>query len=447
MKFNMQKKTSKNMNKVSSKKTSKRPNKRTKKKKSKIKKFFTVVLFLIITCIVGFGAYSYYCLYMMSHGGSSNISSNNANDNNNVSVVEPKKDESVNILVLGVDIGTVGSTNPNDPKRTDTMMLMHYNPDEERVDIVSIPRDTMVNIDGKTQKINAAHAIGGVNYSIDAVEDLLDVQINYYVKVNYEGFRQIIDAIGGVDMPIKYNMYYDDPGQNLHIHFQKGTTVHLDGKKAEEFFRWRENNDGTGLATGDIGRIDNQHFFIQKVIEKVKSPSIIFKLKNILSIIPKYISTNMKPDEIIKYGLDIIKIDKENIKITTLKGDGQYINDVSYYIYDPAKNQEILDSIHDIKPMSVSRDQIKIKVLNCTNKVGLAANYCEYLNKKGYSNTEAGNGEAKDSTYMVVNRDYDDDVMDNIKNEFNIVKVEKGEAGEDDFDIVVYLGEDHDYIK
>jgi anionic cell wall polymer biosynthesis LytR-Cps2A-Psr (LCP) family protein len=71
-------------------------------------------------------------------------------------------------------------------------------------------------------------------------------------------------------MEISSNMNYDDDSQNLHIHFEKGETVHLDGEKAEEFFRWRKNNNGTGLAEGDLGRIENQHMFIEKVIDKLK---------------------------------------------------------------------------------------------------------------------------------------------------------------------------------
>ncbi len=136
---------------------------------------------------------------------------------------------------MGVDIGDPNSKEASDPKRTDTMLVVNYNPKTKEINIVSVPRDTRVTVNGKKMKINSAHAVNGVNGAIDAVENLLGIEINNYVKVDYEGFRKIIDAIGGVEMEITRNMNYDDPSQNLHIHFQKGTTVHLDGKKAEEF--------------------------------------------------------------------------------------------------------------------------------------------------------------------------------------------------------------------
>ncbi len=88
-------------------------------------------------------------------------------------------------------------------------------------------------------------------------------------------------------MYIEQDMNYDDPGQDLHIHFNKGETVHLDGKKAEEFFRWRKNNDGTGLANGDVDRIKNQQKFMNAVIDKVLSVSTITKIDSIAEILNK----------------------------------------------------------------------------------------------------------------------------------------------------------------
>ena len=156
-------------------------------------------------------------------------------------------------------------------RRTDTMMVLNYNPSTKKAQIVSIPRDTMIEVDGaigengnsqKYWKMNAAYAIGGDEEVTNQIEDILEIQINYLVKIDYNAFRNIIDAIGGVEMYIDQDMYYDDDGQNLHINFKAGETVNLDGKKAEEFVRWRKNNDGTGFANGDLDRIENQQKFI-----------------------------------------------------------------------------------------------------------------------------------------------------------------------------------------
>lgn len=412
-----------------------------KKKKSGVKKFFAGLLFIALLGVVSFGAYSYYSLYKMGKN------MDNKNPKDKVEIPKVEKDDPVNIFIVGVDIGDPKLKGTNVPKRTDTMMVMHYEPKEKKAHIVSVPRDTKVEINGKTQKINNAHAIGGMKGAIDSVQDLLGIDINYYVKLDYEGFRKVIDAIGGVDMPINYNMNYDDPKQNLSIHFQKGTVAHLDGKKAEEFFRWRKNNDRTGLAEGDIGRIKNQHIFIEKVIEKVKSPSIVFKLKDILDIASKYITTNMSPTEIISYGMSVTKVDSSNIKMSTIAGEGKYIGETSYFIYDEEKSADLLSELRGSKPMSIDRSALKIKILNTTKKNGLASNYAEYLKKRGYSNIETGNAKRAVDSKIIFNKSFEDNVVRNIKSDFKINKVEQGSSSEGNYDITVILGEDHDYIK
>ncbi|GAE03426.1 cell envelope-related function transcriptional attenuator [Clostridium botulinum B str. Osaka05] len=355
--------------------------------------------------------------------------------------------EPVNILVMGVDIGDPGSKEASDPKRTDTMLVVNYNPKTKNINMVSVPRDTRVTMNGKKIKINSAHAINGVNGSIAAVENLLGIEINNYAKIDYEGFRKVIDAIGGVEMDITRNMNYDDPSQNLHIHFQKGTTVHLDGKKAEEFFRWRKNNNGTGFADGDLGRIENQHKFISKVVEKVKSPSIIPKIPNILSTIPDYVETDMSPEEIIKYGYAVTKGDKSSINMITLQGEAKYIGNVSYFIYDREKNRDIVYTLkaggtsQKDNNTEIDKSEIKIKVLNGTKVNGLAADCERKLKEMGYSNIVTGNGERRDFTKVRLKKDSSISTGE-IENYLNIPNIEKNIQSDENFDIIILLGKD-----
>ncbi len=267
---------------------------------------------------------------------------NKFNTGSNVLKPDRVKDDNtpVNILLMGMDIGD-GSSKSNRNKRTDTLMLINYKYKENKINIISIPRDTLIQVNGKNEKINAANVLGGVPWVVESVEQLLGLNVNYYGMVNYEGFRNIIDVIGGVDIVIKNNMDYDDITQNLHIHFTKGEKVHLDGEKAEEFFRWRKNNDGTGLAMGDLDRIENQHVFMSKVFEKMTDASIIPKIPKILDILPQYIETNMSGSDILKYGLSLKDVKSDDLVMKTLKGDVQYINGISYFIYDESKNKDI----------------------------------------------------------------------------------------------------------
>ena len=302
---------------------------------------------------------------------------------------------------MGVDVGTPGATNADDPKRTDTLILAHYNAEDKKINLISIPRDTLIEINGKNQKINAAHAIGGVKYAVAAVETLLDIQIDYYGKINYEGFDKVINAIGGIDMDITRQMDYEDPTQDLSIHFDKGTSVHLDGKKAEEFFRWRKNTDGSGFENGDLGRIENQHMFISKVMEKVKSPIILIKIPSILSAIKSSIETNMDANEILKYGYIFATIDDGNLSMDTIKGDLKDVKGISYVVYSDSQNEKIISELNNGDVQNVDKSKLKIKIINGTKTVGLASDYSTYLVENGYNKAVTGNGDAASKSKII----------------------------------------------
>ncbi|EKO1912808.1 LCP family protein [Clostridium botulinum] len=411
-----------------------------KKKTSKRKKSRSLkIIIILFSFIILLGILGYF--YLLGFTNNSKLGEGKINTK------KAEAGEPVNILVMGVDIGDPGSKEASDPKRTDTMIVVNYNPKTKNINMVSVPRDTRVTMNGKKIKINSAHAINGVNGSIAAVENLLGIEINNYAKIDYEGFRKVIDAIGGVEMDITRNMNYDDPSQNLHIHFQKGTTVHLDGKKAEEFFRWRKNNNGTGFADGDLGRIENQHKFISKVVEKVKSPSIIPKIPNILSTIPDYVETDMSPEEIIKYGYAVTKGDKSSINMITLQGEAKYIGNVSYFIYDREKNRDIVYTLkaggtsQKDNNTEIDKSEIKIKVLNGTKVNGLAADCERKLKEMGYSNIVTGNGERRDFTKVRLKKDSSISTGE-IENYLNIPNIEKNIQSDENFDIIILLGKD-----
>ncbi|MCR1973646.1 LCP family protein [Clostridium sporogenes] len=411
-----------------------------KKKTSKRKKSRSLkIIIILFSFIILLGILGYF--YLLGFTNNSKLGEGKINTK------KAEAGEPVNILVMGVDIGDPGSKEASDPKRTDTMLVVNYNPKTKNINMVSVPRDTRVTMNGKKIKINSAHAINGVNGSIAAVENLLGIEINNYAKIDYEGFRKVIDAIGGVEMDITRDMNYDDPSQNLHIHFQKGTTVHLDGKKAEEFFRWRKNNNGTGFADGDLGRIENQHKFISKVVEKVKSPSIIPKIPNILSTIPDYVETDMSPEEIIKYGYAVTKGDKSSINMITLQGEAKYIGNVSYFIYDREKNRDIVYTLKSggTSPKDnnteIDKSEIKIKVLNGTKVNGLAADCQRKLKEMGYSNIVTGNGERRDFTKVRLKKDSSISTGE-IENYLNIPNIEKNIQSGENFDIIILLGKD-----
>ena len=148
----------------------------------------------------------------------------------------------INVLLLGIDDGDSEDFGTDAPKRTDAMMVVSFDTEHNEVSILSIPRDTRVSIPGHRapDKINAAYAYGGINLAKQTVANLLQIPIHYYILANWQGFIQIMDILGGVDLYVDHNMNYEDPYANLKIHLQQGFQ-HLDGEKAGEYVRFRHD--------------------------------------------------------------------------------------------------------------------------------------------------------------------------------------------------------------
>ncbi|WP_291579143.1 LCP family protein [Clostridium sp. UBA6640] len=426
-----------------------RKNKRKRKKSSILLRVLFIIL--LIGVLLSGGVYTYLSSFDNNAIELKKSGANKGNKNGTLS-----SDGSVNFLVMGLDLGSGDENDKYDPKRTDSIMLVHYNGKEKKYDVISIPRDTKVTIDGQEQKINAAHAIGGVQYLVDSVEELLNITIDYYVKADTIAFREFIDAIGGVDVVIERNMYYDDPTQDLHIYFEASTEPqHLDGKDAEKFVRWRKNNDETGLVEGDVGRIKEQQKFFKTLLAKIQSPSIIPKLPNVLSVFPKYIETNLSALNIMDYGLGLANTSKEKINFHIIGGEPVYINGISYFISTPESNGEILSILNNEKQVGSNdgkqiegfkKDNIRINILNSTAKDGLAGNFGENIAKKGYSQYTTGNANENRQTSKIKIYGLKEDAVEVIKKDFNIDDVEYMSDYNENFEIEVILGEDRDFV-
>lgn len=356
----------------------------------------------------------------------------------NVSSGEP-----VNILLLGMDIGDPNQPNNQSIKRTDTIIVLNYNPKSKKMQIVSIPRDTLINVNGKNAKINSAFAIGGYSRIKKEVENLLNVNINYIVKIDYNAFRELIDSIGGVKMKIERDMIYDDEGQNLHINFKAGETVKLNGEKAEQFFRWRKNNDGSGFANGDLDRIENQQKFISKVIDKCTSPLIFIRAPKMIMALGNNVETNMPATKILSYGLKFIGLGNEKLTMTTAVGTPKSINGESFLVFDKSSNKELITSLSSSGESLVdtSKDNIRIKILNGTKISGLAAKLMEELNGLGYSKIDTGNIEGIDKSIILTNNNA---ILNIIKKDLNINRVDNKENKTEynEYDIIIILGND-----
>lgn len=404
--------------------------KRKIKRKRNIKPF--IIIFIVLT-IIGLAVYLF-TNRVFSRMTSSSIPADE------VYMYDP-----VNVLVLGVDAGNGENSTGNSSKRSDTIMLIRYIPQTREVYMLSIPRDTRIYYNGKYMKINAVNAIGGPEAAISTIEEMLDVDINYYVCIDYEGFRECIDAIGGVDVTIEQDMDYD--AQDISIHFKKGEKVHLNGELAEEYVRWRKNNDGTGYAMGDLGRIETQQEFLLTLADKIKSPSTIIKLPKLINTVSKHVETNMSPSRMVKYFFKLKGIAKEDIHNKTLAGTPEYIGGISYYIWSKEDSKEYISNFQGNKEkkdednVEVDRTKINVIVLNSTNVNGLAKSYREKLTSLGYNVIKIDNY-SEELSVTQINTDGTEGYGETVLNDLGFGVVTENAKVEEGSNVVIILGRD-----
>ena len=244
-----------------------------------------------------------------------------------------------NILFLGVD----ASENPKDPwtgTRTDTIILVNIDPRNKSVNALSIPRDSKVYLprDNGVNKINSAHAIGGIEMTKRTIEDTLGVHIDKYIMVHDNAVKEIVDAMDGLDVYIEKPMHYNDYAGHLHINFDKGDH-RLDGQEAVEYLRFRHD------ALGDIGRTQRQQWLLRSLLTKLKQPSTITKIPDIISVSKKYVKTDMSFYEMSQYAALMKHVDMDKIEIATLPGAPNQRGYISYWILDPVKTQEVINRL------------------------------------------------------------------------------------------------------
>lgn len=237
-------------------------------------------------------------------------------------------DNILTVLLLGCDMREGEKSG-----RSDTIMLAFINLEEGAVNLLSIPRDTRVALaEGKgTTKINHAYAYGGQPLTRKTIESFLDVEIDRYVQVDFNGFAAIIDALGGVDYNVEQRMYKPEESIDLQPGQQK-----LNGKQALAYVRWR------GTATADIGRVERQQKFLNAVLDQVMSSGTIFKLPKLMNEINQSISTDFTVNEL----LALVEIYKEFPSVSfasdKLPGEGKTINGISYWTYYPNQTAELV---------------------------------------------------------------------------------------------------------
>ena len=332
-------------------------------KKRKGKKGLKILLIIMLLLLIGIGWFTYKTI--RNGGGLSGMLATVVGHDENT-----KKDlKEIKVLVLGVSTDL-------DSELTDTIMVASYNPNTQKANLLSIPRDTFTGKNSKkaiaSQKINSLYNINRTpEKTLAAINELTGLDIKYYVVVKTEALIKLVDAIGGVTFNVPIDMKYDDPTQDLHINLKAGEQV-LNGDKAEQLLRWRHSNNikGVGMTTypseygnDDFGRMRTQRDFIIATLKQTLKPSNIFKIGQILEIAHENVETNVELSVAKDYIPYAVELDTENITSATLPGTTPNMkdtNNVSIFVADKTATKELIQSMFysDVEEENVEENTI-----------------------------------------------------------------------------------------
>ncbi|WP_117168732.1 LCP family protein [Paraliobacillus sediminis] len=307
-------------------------NNRITKKKSKKKKWLLIILSVILVIILAIAGFviSVYMDAQKTVDGQIH----QAVDTIDTDIAKEKieNEEQLNVLLLGTD------QRGDDPGRSDALMVLSLNPADDSLQIVSIPRDTRTEIIGRgTQdKINHAYAFGGVDMTIDTVENFLDVELDYYVRINMEGLEGLVDAVGGITVQNEIDWidtgYYEEG-----YHYTEGE-LNLNGAETMGFVRMRKQD-----PDGDFGRTKRQRKVIEGIINQGASVGSVTKIGDILDVLGNNVATNMDFSDMQDLFLNYNNT-RHNVSNYMMQGKGTTIDGI-YYL---SVSDEEITKVHDM---------------------------------------------------------------------------------------------------
>ncbi|MTW85270.1 transcriptional regulator LytR [Virgibacillus dakarensis] len=303
--------------------------KRTKKNRKSKKLWLKIPLVIILLLVLGAGVYT----YSVYHNAKETV---NNKMHEPVDAIDPditkkkvKATEPLNILLLGVD------QRANDKGRSDALIVLSLDPVNNKMQLISIPRDTRTTIIGKgfADKINHAYAYGGSDMSVATVENFLDIDLDYYVRMNMEGLQELVDQLGTIS--VNNEIAWNDGKYD----FTTGP-VEMDGDKTMHFVRMRKQD-----PNGDFGRTKRQRQVIEGIVNKGASVGSVGKINGVIDILGHNMATNLDFDDMKKL-LRGYKDTRKNIVSYQMKGSGTYIKTNGKDIYYLVVPDEEISKVH-----------------------------------------------------------------------------------------------------
>ncbi|EKK1069970.1 LCP family protein [Enterococcus faecalis] len=284
---------------------------------SKGKKIFAIIFGIILVlflAVVGMGAKLYWDVSKSMDKTYETV------ERSKKSQVNLNNKEPFSVLLLGIDTGDDGRVEQG---RSDTTIVATVNPRDKQTTLVSLARDTYVDIpgQGKQDKLNHAYAFGGASLAMDTVENYLNISINHYVSINMAGLKELVNAVGGIE--VNNNLTFSQDGYDFTI-----GKISLDGEQALSYSRMRYEG-----PNGDYGRQERQRKVIEGIVQKVLSLNSVSNYQEILTAVSDNMKTDLSFDDMKKIALDY-RSAFGKVKQDQLQGTGFMQDGVSYQRVD-----------------------------------------------------------------------------------------------------------------
>lgn len=459
------------------------------KKKSGILKKILIILLILLLALAGFIVYR----TKQNGGGMQGLLSTLVGHN----AETIKELDTLQVLLMGVSTDNGG-------KLTDTIIIGSYDPKTQKASLLSIPRDTFIGKSESTasayDKINALYQ-KSPEKTLEAVNNLTGLGLEYYVVVDTQALIKLVDVIGGVEFDVPYvqgGMIYDDPSQDLHINLKSGLQV-LDGDKAEQLLRYRHGNldKKTGRYIGgypeeyggnDIGRMKTQRNFIMETVKQTIQAKNILKIKDIIDIAYEYIETNVPISVIKDYVPYAINVDVEGMQSEVLPGVSEQVGPQKLWVYKVNKTEtkELIQqlyysdnieenttsdtnntntisnennttsntnntnnntqtsdntTIEDITKTEASK--IKIEILNGSGSEKTLTEVKKALTDKGYKVSKTTKTTSTAKTTIINKTDVDSKFEENIKEILGVGNISTSSVSSSNVDITIIIGKDY----
>ena len=368
----------------------------------------------------------------------------------------PELTRPVNILVLGAKVLTNDLSDPTPQQQslgyhalvnsfdglTDTMMLIRFSPETKQVTLLSIPRDTRVEVPGYgINKVNAANSLGGPALSAQTVSDLLGgVAIDRYITINVQGVQALVDALGGVTVDVPKDMKYQDDSQRLYVNLKAGKQ-HLNGDQALQILRFRNDE------LGDIGRVQRQQMVIRALSDQALNPVTIARLPQILSVIKSYIDTNLSVEELVALISFAANVKRSNMQMLIVPGDYGDIAayGTSYWLPHTERIQTLAAQFFNVgtaAPEAIAQPNLRVSVQDTTHQ-GNPTTVVDRLGQGGYSNSIVVDAIGQPlTTTRIVAQQGDIKSAESVRSLLGLGEVRVEGTGDLNSDITIQLGQD-----